>query len=43
MECALFENYVDDLKLFLNVGAMINVVILLQFVKVKMWQGGLHF
>ncbi|XP_057436431.1 uncharacterized protein LOC130743368 [Lotus japonicus] len=41
MECALFGPYVEDLNLFLNGGEMVNVVILLQFVKVKTWQGNL--
>ena len=39
MECTLFGNYVDELNSFLSSGKLQNVVISLQFAKVKIFQG----
>jgi len=39
MECTLFGNYVDELNTFLSSGELQNVVISLQFAKVKIFQG----
>ena len=39
MECTLFKNYVDDLNAFLLFGEFPNMVISIQFAKVKIFQG----
>jgi len=39
MECTLFGNYVDELNAFLSSGELQNVVISVQFAKVKIFQG----
>jgi len=39
MECTLFGNYVDELNAFLSSGELQNVVISVQFAKVKIFHG----
>ncbi|XP_068483123.1 uncharacterized protein [Phaseolus vulgaris] len=39
MECTLFGNYVDELNAFLSSGELQNMVINLQFAKVKIFHG----
>jgi len=39
MECTLFGNYVDELNAFLSSRELQNVVISVQFAKVKIVQG----
>ena len=39
MECTLFGNYVDELNAFLSSGELLNVVISVQFAKVKIFHG----
>ena len=39
MECTLFGNYVDELNAFLSRGELQNVIISVQFAKVKIFQG----
>ncbi|KAJ1392395.1 hypothetical protein SESBI_35847 [Sesbania bispinosa] len=39
IECALFENYLDDLNAFLGCGNTTNVVVVIQLAKVKSFKG----
>ncbi|KAJ1378510.1 Nucleic acid-binding, OB-fold [Sesbania bispinosa] len=39
IECALFENYLDDLNAFLACGNTTNVVVVVQLAKVKSFKG----
>ena len=39
IQCTLFGNYVDQLNAFLAAGEVENVVIAIQFAKVKLFRG----